>query len=289
MVASGGAHSSVAQAARVMDADVVTVPPDTEGRLRADTLGTTLAALDVADRERVFAIVATGGTTNAGVIDDLAAAADAAEALDTWLHVDGAYGGAALSAPSVRQRFDGIERADSLIVDPHKWLFGPFDSCALVYREPSVARAAHTQHAEYLEVLHTADEHGVPEWNPSDYAHHLSRRARGLPLWFSLAAHGTHAYTEAVETTLRVTRAGADLLRQAPHTELLLEPELSVLLLRRVGWRHDDYQEWSDRMLAAGESFVVPTVWQGETVLRMCIVNPLTTVDDLRAIIESLR
>lgn len=289
MVASGGAHSSVAQAARVMDADVVTVPPDTEGRLRADTLGTTLAALDVADRERVFAIVATGGTTNAGVIDDLAAAADAAEALDTWLHVDGAYGGAALSAPSVRRRFDGIERADSLIVDPHKWLFGPFDSCALVYREPSVARAAHTQHAEYLEVLHTADERGVPEWNPSDYAHHLSRRARGLPLWFSLAAHGTDAYTEAVETTLRVTRAGADLLRQAPHTELLLEPELSVLLLRRVGWHHDDYQEWSDRMLAAGESFVVPTVWQGETVLRMCIVNPLTTVDDLRAIIESLR
>ena len=289
MVASGGAHSSVAQAARVMDADVVTVPPDAEGRLRADALGATLAALDVADRERIFAIVATGGTTNAGVIDDLAAAADAAEALDTWLHVDGAYGGAALSAPSVRRRFDGIERADSLIVDPHKWLFGPFDSCALVYREPSVARAAHTQHAEYLEVLHTADEHGVPEWNPSDYAHHLSRRARGLPLWFSLAAHGTHAYTEAVETTLRVTRAGADLLRQAAHTELLLEPELSVLLLRRVGWHHDDYQEWSDRMLAAGESFVVPTVWQGETVLRMCIVNPLTTVDDLRAIIESLR
>ncbi len=117
------------------------------------------------------------------------------------MHVDGAYGGAALAAPSVRHRFAGVEAADSFIVDPHKWLFAPFDSCALLYRDPEVARRAHTQHAEYLEVLQ--DDHGIgPEWNASDYAHHLSRRARGLPLWFSLATHGTEAYAEAVETTL---------------------------------------------------------------------------------------
>ena len=155
----------------------------------------------------MFAIVATSGTTNAGVIDDLAAVAEAAAELGTWMHVDGAYGGAALAAPSVRARFAGIEAADSFIVDPHKWLFAPFDSCALLYRDPEIARQAHTQHAEYLEILHAGDARlSSPEWNASDYAHHLSRRARGLPLWFSLATHGTRAYTDAIETTLRVAR-----------------------------------------------------------------------------------
>ncbi len=288
ILASAGAHSSVTQAARAMDADVVVVPADPRGRLTGGALRRVVDGLDPADRARVFALVATAGTTNAGVIDDLAGAADVAAGLDTWLHVDGAYGGAALAAPSVRGRFVGIERADSFIVDPHKWLFGPFDSCALVYRDPAVARAAHTQHAEYLEVLHPGEEHETLEWNPSDYAHHLSRRARGLPLWFSLATHGTRAYTEAVETTLAVARSGAQLIREASHLELVLEPELSVLLVRRLGWRPVQYHEWSERLLAAGEAFVVPTAWHGETVLRLCIVNPLTTVDDLRAIVESL-
>ena len=107
----------------------------------------------------------------------------------------------ALAAPSVRGRFAGIERADSFIVDPHKWLFAPFDCCALLYRDPAIARAAHTQHAEYLDVLHGDDDRDA-EWNAGDYAHHLSRRARGLPFWFSLATYGTDAYREAVETTL---------------------------------------------------------------------------------------
>ena len=106
------------------------------------------------ERARLFAIVVTCGTTNVGVIDDLRAAADVAAELGTWLHVDGAYGGAALAAPSVRDRFAGVEAADSFIVDPHKWLFAPFDSCALLYRDPEIGRAAHTQHAEYLDVLH---------------------------------------------------------------------------------------------------------------------------------------
>ena len=174
LLTSSGAHSSVVQAARAMDADVATVPADDGGRLSHDALQATIHALDPAERGRLFAIVATSGTTNAGVIDDLQAAAGAAAELGIWFHVDGAYGGAALAAPSVRRRFDGIEAADSFIVDPHKWLFAPFDSCALLYREPEVARRAHTQHAEYLDILHSpTDEY---EWNASDYAHHLTRR-----------------------------------------------------------------------------------------------------------------
>ena len=286
LLASSGAHSSVVQAVRAMDADVASVPADDGGRLNGDALRRTVDALAASDRERLFAVVATCGTTNAGVIDDLRAAADAAAELGTWLHVDGAYGGAALAAPSVRPRFTGVEAADSFIVDPHKWLFAPFDSCALLYRDPEIGRRAHTQHAEYLDVLHApSDEY---EWNASDYAHHLSRRARGLPLWFSLATHGTQAYTDAIETTLHVTREGAELVRSSPHLELILDPELSVVLFRRLGWDHADYKAWSDQQLATEQSFVTPTAWGDETVLRWCIVNPLTTVDDLAAIVASL-
>jgi glutamate/tyrosine decarboxylase-like PLP-dependent enzyme len=284
MVASEGAHSSVALAARAMDADVVLVPADERGSMHGGSLAATVDELEPDDRARLFAIVATSGTTNAGIVDDLAGAADVAGALGVWFHVDGAYGGAALAAPSARARFDGIERADSFIVDPHKWLFAPFDCCALVYRDPRVARAAHTQHAEYLDVLHG----DADEWNPSDFAHHLSRRARGLPFWFSLATYGTEAYCAAVETTLRVAHEGAELIRRSEHCELVLEPELSIVLFRRLGWSAEEYQAWSDEQLASQHAFVVPTSWRGETVLRYCVVNPLTTVDDIASIIDSL-
>ena len=287
IVASAGAHSSIVQAARAMDADVVAVPADDRGRMAGAALQSTVAGLDDADRERLFAIVATSGTTNAGVIDDLDGAADVAADLDTWFHVDGAYGGAALAAPSVRHRFVGIERADSFIVDPHKWLFAPFDSCALLYRDPAVARAAHTQHAEYLDVLHSDGGADEP-WNASDYAHHLSRRPRGLPLWFSLATYGTDAYATAVEITLETARSAARLVDDCAVTELLIEPELSVVLFRRLGWSPAQYQAWSDIELSSGHSFVVPTTWQGEVVLRFCIVNPRTTTDDIRAILATL-
>jgi glutamate/tyrosine decarboxylase-like PLP-dependent enzyme len=297
VISSTGAHSSVAQAARVMDVDIQLVPADREGRLHADAIRSTVAALDDADRARAFAVVATSGTTNAGVIDDLRGAADAADELGAWYHVDGAYGGAGLAAPAIRDRYAGVERADSFIVDPHKWLFAPFDCCALVYRDPSIAKAAHTQHAEYLEVLHGSDLAATSGaelspsagWNPSDYAHHLSRRARGLPFWFSLATYGTDAYRTAVEASLEVARATARLIDDLPHVELLVEPELSVVLFRRVGWAPDRYRQWSDAALARQEAFVVPTTWEGETVLRFCFVNPLTTIDDVGDILDSLR
>jgi L-2,4-diaminobutyrate decarboxylase len=285
VIASSGAHSSIVSAGRAMDADVVKVPADADGRLCTAALEHTVAALDDHDRERMFAIVATSGTTNAGVIDQLDGVADVCERLGTWMHIDGAYGGAGLAAPSIRHQYDGVERCDSFIVDPHKWLFAPFDCCALVYRDPVEARLAHTQHAEYLDVLHQDDE---AEWNPSDFAHHLSRRARGLPFWFSLATYGTDAYRDAVETTLQVARDGAALVAASAHLELIREPELSIFMFRRTGWDPPQYQQWSDRMLSEGTAFVVPTSWAGETVLRICVVNPRTSVADIQLIVDSL-
>ncbi len=207
-------HSSVLHALRVvMDVDVVEVPGDARGRMVGSALRETVRDLPADVRGNIFAVVATAGTTNLGIVDDIAGIAQVTGEHGWWLHVDGAYGGAGLAAPSVRRLFDGIERADSFIVDPHKWLFAPFDSCALLYRDPVQARAAHTQHAGYLDPLNVDGE-----WNPSDFAIQLTRRARGLPFWFSLAVHGTDAYRGAVEQTLTVARAGrgADPPRAAP-------------------------------------------------------------------------
>jgi glutamate/tyrosine decarboxylase-like PLP-dependent enzyme len=271
-----------------MDADVLKVPADNRGRTSGEATAKFVSSLSKQDRKRVCAVVATSGTTNVGVVDDLEGMAQQAQALGTWFHVDGAYGAAALCAPSVRHLFNGIEHADSLIVDPHKWLFGPYDSCALIYRNPEEARHAHTQHAEYLDVLQQV-EHRDEAWNPADLAHHLSRRARGLPFWFSLAMHGTDAYRDAMEATLDVTRHGAELIRQNEHVELVLEPELSVLVFRRIGWSPAQYQTWSDRILTQGIAFVVPSSWQGETVLRFCIVNPRTTAGGIAQIIDTLK
>jgi L-2,4-diaminobutyrate decarboxylase len=283
VIAGGGAHSSIAMAARVMDVDVVKVPTDARGALTRAALDETVAALSGYDRGRAFAVVATGGTTNVGVVDDLAAAADAARGLGAWLHVDGAYGGAALAAPKVRHLFNGIEQADSFLVDPHKWLFAPYDCCALVYRQPELAKGTHTQEAEYLDVLADDDE-----WNPSDYAVHLTRRARGLPFWFSLATHGTDAYRVAIEHSLELTQQTADLIRNTPGLELVLEPELSVVVFRRVGWDQARYDAWSDKALADDLTLTVASKWQGEHVLRFCFINPRTTLADVQMILDSL-
>jgi L-2,4-diaminobutyrate decarboxylase len=274
-------HSSVGYALeRVMDVEALPVATDERGRMTGAGLE---AALDGPDGGDVFAVVATAGTTNTGVVDDLAGIADVCARRRVWMHVDGAYGCAALAAPSVRHLFAGIERADSLIVDPHKWLFAPFDCCALIYRDPQLARRAHTQHAGYLDPIQ-----GSQEWNPSDYAVHLTRRARGLPFWFSLATHGTDAYRDAIESTLAVARAGAEEIRRRPHVELLVEPDLSVLIFRRIGWLAEDYHAWSARLLAEGYAFVTPTTHLGETCTRMAIVNPRTTASDIAGILATM-
>ncbi len=271
-------HSSVAAAARVMDVDVVEVPHDERGRLTGELLDRSLEGAP----DGVFAVVASAGTTNAGTIDELDGIAEVCANRGIWMHVDGAYGGAGLLAPSVRDRFRGIERADSFIVDPHKWLFSPYDCCALLYRDPAPAKAAHRQHAGYLETINASDD-----WNPADYAYHLTRRARGLPLWFSLATYGTDAYRDAVEQVLTITRETDDEIRTRPTLELVMEPELSVVLFRRIGWTDPDYEQWWHRLLEQQVAFVQPTTFNGEKVARLCFVNPVTTMTEVQAILDA--
>ena len=279
VAATFGSHSSIETACKVMDAELVKVPVD-DWQLTGEKLR---EVLEENGPDTFFAVVATAGTTNFGIIDDIDSVADVCDEYGIWLHVDGAYGGAGLAAPSVREKYDGIERCNSFIVDPHKWFFAPFDCCALIYREPMLGRAAHTQHASYLDVLT-----GSTDWNPSDFSIGLTRRARGLPFWFSLVVNGTDAYTEAIERTLEVARFANEEIKKRPYVELVREGSLTVVVFRRLGWSAADYQRWSDDLLEREEAFVVPTSHEGETLARFAIVNPLTSEDDITAILDTM-
>jgi glutamate/tyrosine decarboxylase-like PLP-dependent enzyme len=273
------AHSSVATAARVMDVETTAIPVTTEGKLRGDTLKPYLDQF----KDEVFAVVATAGTTNFGSVDDFASLAELLSDYEFWLHVDGAYGLAAMLAPECRELFLGVEYADSLTVDPHKWLFAPFDACALLYRHPDTARAAHTQQAEFLRILDEA-----ASWNPRDYAIHLTRRARGLPLWFSLATHGAGAYRAAIAHCLRLAREIAAEISRRPYLSLVRDPELSVVVFERTGWDVADYASWSKCLLGDQLAFVAPSSHNGTPVARFALVNPRTTPDQLIEVLDTM-
>ena len=275
-------HSSVRLAASMLEIHVVDVPTDSRGLMRGDALSQALDDAATAGTE-VCGVAATAGITNLGLVDDLAGIARVTKERGLWLHVDGAYGGAALLSERARPRFAGIELADSLVIDPHKWLFAALDCSALIYRDPSLAMATFTQSAAYLEPFQASGE-----VNPGDLAAHLTRRARGLPLWFTVAAYGSEAIAAAVDAGILLAHESARLVEATPYLELAVEPELSVVVFRRLGWRPADYHAWSDRMLAAGEALVLPTSWHGETLMRLCFVNPRTTLDDVRLLIDAM-
>ncbi|MFA4965211.1 MAG: pyridoxal-dependent decarboxylase, partial [Thermoleophilia bacterium] len=224
----------------------------------------------------------TAGATNTGAVDDLAGVAGVCAEHGLWLHVDGAYGGAALLSPRTRPLFRGLELADSLTVNPHKWLFAPFECSAIIYRDKAAAARALTQRADYLDAV--AEEDGG---NPWDLAVHLTRRPRGLPLWASLVAYGTDAYVEAIEGCLDTAGYAAAAVRAHPHLELAVEPALSVVLFRRPGWTPADYARWSEAAIRTGLAVATPTRHGGETMLRFCFVNPLTTTADVDLVVSS--
>ncbi|MBU6245416.1 MAG: hypothetical protein KGP12_09390 [Actinomycetales bacterium] len=280
VVVSDQAHSSISSALNIVDLDALIIPTR-DGRLDAESLQQRLSAADLSD---VIAIVATAGTTNAGIIDDLEAAARWARDERWWFHVDAAYGGAGMLSPRIRHLYAGIEHADSIVMDPHKWWFAPYDCGALLYRNPRIAKAIHTQHASYLDVIHQDDV----ELNPSDLAYHLTRRARGLPLWFSLAVNGLDAYRDAVEYGIALAQYAAERIRQTEYLELLRDPVLSVVLFRRRGWQKADYDAWSRAMLQEQVAFVTPTSWQGEPVGRLVFMHPSTTPEMIDEVLAPL-
>ena len=280
---SSQAHSSIGNTLSILDLDALVIPTE-DRRLTQEAVR---AALEIdGHAENLCAIVATAGTTNAGIVDDLAGVAAAIEGRDIWFHVDAAYGGGGLLSRKVRNLYDGIEHADSIVMDPHKWFFAPFDCAAVLYRDPALARSVHTQDAPYLDCIHTDEPF---EWNPTDYAYHLTRRARGLPLWFSMAVNGLDAYRDAVDRGIELAQLAADMIGQRPHLTLLREPSLSNVLFRRQGWQPDDYARWSHDLLMQQKAFVEPTRWDGEIVGRLSFLHPATTVEMIDEVLAAMQ
>jgi len=277
VVMADTAHASVNNALHILGLDALEVPTGPDCRLTGAALRATIG-----DRTDIAAIVAAGGSTNAGVIDDLAGCADVAQELDAWFHVDGAYGLTGMLLPELRPKFDGIERVDSFIVDPHKWMFAPAGSCALVYRQPWLARTTHTQHGPYIEVLRTGDD----AYNPCDLGYQLTRRASGLPIWFAMALHGVEAHRIAIRHGITLASRMAAALDDHPLTELIMQPELGVVLFRRGGWGRDEWAAWAAGLLRDQVAFVAPSTYRGEPMGRLVFMHPrtpLSIVDELMA------
>jgi glutamate/tyrosine decarboxylase-like PLP-dependent enzyme len=198
-------------------------------------------------------------------------------------HVDAAYGGAALCLPELAELFRGVEQCDSIVIDPHKWLFSPLDCAALLYRRPELAARTHRQSAEYLEAF------GDEELNPCDLAFHLTRRTRGLPFWFTLAVHGTEAFAAAVRAGIEHARTAAELIAgMGGAVRLVMEPQLSVVLFDRVGWTRADWYRWAEQALADQLAFVLPTTWEGRAVGRLVFVHPDTDMDAVARLLRRL-
>jgi glutamate/tyrosine decarboxylase-like PLP-dependent enzyme len=282
---SADAHSSIGKALHVLGIHALLVEADDHRFTRAN-LEKALANDD--NPQSVVGVVATSGTTNAGIIDDIEGLGSYAREHDLWFHVDGAYGGASIFSETHGHLLAGLRHADSFVVDPHKWLFAPLDCAALIYRNPTVARKILAQQASYLDILHSEDDENY-EWNPSDFAIHLSRRARGLPFWFSLVTNGVNAYETAVQAAIDLAERTVVMINEADHLELVRPAGLSVVLFRRKGWDAERYTLWSRQLLADQIAFVTPTKWDGETVARLAFLHPDTTDELVAQILDSMR
>lgn len=226
-------HHAVAKAARLAGfppAAVRVVAVDRELRLDVAALRS-MVERDRRAGRRPFCVVATAGTTSTGAIDPLPAVADVAAGEGLWLHVDAAYGGFFALTDRGRARLAGIERADSIVLDPHKSLFLPFGTGALLVREGESLRRSHG--GEQREYLQDAQDRGLPDF--SDYGPELTREARGVRLWFALNLHGVAAFRSALDEKLDLAELAFDELSADPGFELLARPELSIVTFRIAG------------------------------------------------------
>ena len=290
---SDQAHHSVQKAALLAGfppARVRSLPSDGEFRIRLDALAETVAA-DRAAGLHPFFLVVSAGTTNTGAVDDLGAAADAARAHGLWLHVDAAYGGFFVLTERGRRVLHGIERADSITLDPHKGLFLPYGTGSLLVRDGGALRRAHSVHAEYLPP--------VPE-DPDfvDYSTvspELSRDFRGLRVWLPIKMHGIAAFRRALDEKLDLAAWAAAELRKVAGVEIVAEPQLSLLAFRvtKAGLGDAATDDLNRRVMEAvnarGRVYVTSTTVRGRFLIRICVLSFRTHLDRMQMAIEDLR
>src|SRR5581483_10331029 len=226
---------------------------------------------------RPFCIIASAGTTNTGAVDPLPELRALCDAERLWLHVDGAYGAASVISEEGRAALQGLELADSLSLDPHKWLYQPFgDGCVLLRRGEELM-ATFRILPDYLQDVHRNHE----EINYTDMGIELSRGFRALKLWMSIKTFGLAAFRESIGRAFRLAQLAERTLREIPDWEISSPAQMAVVCFRYR--RGDDalHARVVEAMLEDGYALCTSTTLRGRTVLRMCTINPLTTEDDI--------
>jgi aromatic-L-amino-acid decarboxylase len=268
VLCSEQAHSSVDKACRLLDLELRKVPVDSEFRMRPDALSEQL------DRGRVAAVVATAGTTSTTSVDPVPAIADLCERHGVWLHVDAAYAGSAAVCEELRWVLAGCDRADSLVVNPHKWLFTPIDCSCLFTRRPDALRGAFSLVPEYLRT----NEDDVT--NLMDYGPALGRRFRALKLWAVIRCYGRQGLQALIREHVRLGQLFASWVEAEPGWEICAPHPFSVVCFRREG-TDEENKALLGRVNATGEVFLSHTSLNGRYVLRLAIGNARTTEADV--------
>jgi aromatic-L-amino-acid/L-tryptophan decarboxylase len=267
VLCSDQAHSSVEKAARILGLEARKVAVDDEFRMRPDALAEALEDAEVA------AVVATVGTTSTTSVDPVPAIADLAEQAGAWLHVDAAYAGSAMVCEELRWALEGCERADSLVVNPHKWLFTPVDCSCLFSRRPEVLRRAFSLVPAYLR----SDEVAT---NLMDYGPALGRRFRALKLWAVIRCYGRSGLQERIREHIRLAQLFASWVEAEPGWDVVAPVPFSAVCFRYEG-SDEENRAIIERANATGEVFLSPTVLRDRTVLRLAIGNLRTTTADV--------
>lgn len=294
-------HSSVERAARLLGfkpEQICRVATDYEYRINLNALED-LIARDCEAGLRPFCLVANGGTTNTGAVDDLEAAAAIARRHGLWLHVDAAYGGFAALSERGRRLLKGIELADSVTLDPHKWLYAPFEAGCVIFAQARLARATFHLLPDYLQDM----PREIENVNFYDYGPQLTRGFRALKIWFALRYYGVETFRALVERSIDLAALAAELMRRSPVIELLSEPQLAIFAFRFVPpqfiarsvedvRRLDEVNtEIVSRVTASGEAVLSSTRLGGRVAIRFCVLNHRTEAEDIErtvALIERL-
>jgi len=277
-------HSSVDRALRVigfLPEQIRRIPSDAHFRLPMDALAGA-AAEDRAAGWRPFAVIANAGTTNTGAIDPLREIAAFCRENDVWMHVDGAYGAAAAISDRGRKLLDGIDLADSLSFDPHKWLFQSIECGCVLLRDAELLKSTYRIMPEYLADVHR----NAAEVNPCDYGIQLTRGFRALKVWMSIQYFGMDAFRAAVERGFALAEFAEAKLRRMPAWEVVTPAQMAVVSFRRRGAPETFYPAIHDAMLRGGFALATSTVLNGRTALRLCTINPRTTEEDIEQTLD---
>ena len=271
VVASEHAHSSVEKAVKTLGLELRMTPADDAFRLRPDAL----------DLSGACAVVATVGTTSTASVDPVPAIADACEQAGVWLHVDAAYAGSAMVCPELRWAFEGVHRADSLVVNAHKWMLVPVDCSLLWSRRPEALRAAFSLVPEYLQTSEEVE-------SIAEYGLALGRRFRSLKLWAVLRCYGREGLQRMIREHVRLAELFESLVQAEPGWEISAPRHFSLVCFRRDG-SDEENEALLERVNASGEAFLSHTKLGGRLVLRLAIGQERTTEDDVRRTWEVLR